>query len=298
MRGAPWTEAAVLAITLAWGLSFVVIPHALEDAGVLTLTALRMSVGTAAGLLLLRPRILSADRRTWGYGLLGGACLTVAYVLQTAGLRTAGSGESAFLTAFYVTLVPILDAAVHRRWPSARDTVALSVATVGIGLIAVNPGARLHLGWGESLVALSAVFWAAQIVVVGRVAATADPGALAVIQIGVIAVVATAALPFFPEKPVRWSGELVSSIFFLGYVTCALAFAVQAWAQRKIPPTRAAILFSPEPVFAALAGWWFREESFGPRQLTGAALVVAAVVLVLLPPRRRGDAAGPVTSAA
>ena len=284
MRRISSAEVAVLAITLAWGLSFVVIPRALTDCGPMTLTALRMTVGTVAALILLRPRLRAADARTWRYGLAGGLLLAAGYLLQTYGMQTAGTGDSGFLTAFYVTLVPIIDAAVHRRWPTRRDVAALVLATSGIALIAIDPA---KIDPGPALVAFSAVFWAAQIVAVGRVAGGADPAVLSTIQVAVIAVVAAAGLVVAPERPVVWSWDLAASIFFLGYVTCALGFAVQAWAQRKLPPTRAAILFTPEPLFAALAGWWFRDETFGTRKFAGAALILAAVVLTLIPARRR-----------
>lgn len=277
-------EFAVLAITLAWGLSFVVIPRALVDCGPLSLTALRMTVGAGAALVLLRPDWRAADARTWRYGVAGGLLLAAGYLLQTYGMQSASTGDGGFLTAFYVTLVPVFDALVHRKWPARRDVVALTVATAGIALIAIDPA---KIDPGPALVAFSAVFWAAQIVAVGRVARGADPSVLAAIQLVVIAAVAGAGLLLAPERPVVWSWDLAASVFFLGYVTCALGFAVQAWAQRKLPPTRTAVLFTPEPVFAALAGWWFRDESFGARKFAGAALILAAVALTLAPSRHR-----------
>jgi len=202
--------------------------------------------------------------------------------------RGAGSGESGFLTAFYVTLVPAIDAGVHLRRPAGRDLLGIAIATAGIGCIVIDPArGSLTIGLGPALVAISAFFWAAQIVAVGRVAAEADPAVLATIQGGVAALVSAAALPLVREKPVVWSADFFASVFFLGYVACALGFAVQAWAQKKMPPTRAAILFSPEPVFAALCGWWFRDELFGARQWVGALLVAGAVALALGLFRRR-----------
>lgn len=308
VRGIPFApEASVLAITVAWGLSFVVIPRALLDCGPVTLTALRMTVGTAAALLILRPRLRTANRASWRFGLLGGAFLTGGYLLQTVGMQTAGSGEGGFLTAFSVVLVPVIEAAVRRRRPSARDIVLLAVAAAGMTMLAADPSkAGPLLAWGPALVALASVFWAAQIVTVGHVAADADAATLATIQVAVVAAAswlwlgaAAAGAALWPdvvqtERAVAWSWDLGASVFFLGYVTCALAFAVQAWVQRRLSPTRTAILFSPEPVFAALAGRWFLDEQFGPQQFAGGALVLVAVALAVLPPRRRAEAPGAV----
>lgn len=286
MRRLPWAEAAILAITLAWGLSFVAIKDALADCGPFTLTALRMATGTVAAILLLRPKLLRATSLELRAGLLGGVLLAGGYILQTIGLRTAGAGAGGFLTAFYVALVPVVDAAVFRRWPRARDFAGLAVAAVGLALITLDPE-HLTLASGETLVAVSAFFWAGQIVVVGHVASRVDPATLSTLQLLVVTVVASVALPFVGEKPVHWSGDLLWAIFFLGYVTCALGFAVQVWAQRRFSATRTAVIFSAEPVFAAFFGWWFQDEAFGPRKLAGAAFVLAAVAIALLPQPRR-----------
>lgn len=282
MRRVPWPKIAVVAVTLAWGLGFVVVKDALLVCGPFTLTALRMLVGFLAAVLLLRPRLFAATSLEWRAGALGGLLLAGGYVLQTVGLRTADAGTSGFVTAGYIPIVPLIEGALFRRRPGRRDLLALVLATAGLAFVSLRPG-TLRLGEGELLVALSGVFWAAQIVLCGRVAGSVDPPTFASIQIGVVAVIAGAVLPFADERPVEWSGEFVTAVFFLGYVTCALAFAVQGWAQRKFAPTRMAILFSPEPVFAALAGWWFKDEPFPPRKLVGGALVVGAVVLALLP---------------
>jgi drug/metabolite transporter (DMT)-like permease len=263
----------------------VAIKDALADCGPFTLTALRMATGSVAAILLLRPKLLRASSLELRAGALGGLLLAGGYLLQTIGLRTAGAGVGGFLTALYVVLVPVIDAAVFRRWPRLRDVAGLLVAAVGLGLITLDPD-RLGLASGEALVAVSAFFWAGQIVLVGRVAARVDPATLSTLQLVVVTVVASAALPFVGEKPVHWSGDLVSAIFFLGYVTCALGFAVQVWAQRRFPPTRTAIVFSAEPVFAAFFGWWFQDEVFGPRKLAGAGFVLAAVALALAPQKR------------
>jgi drug/metabolite transporter (DMT)-like permease len=295
VRSLPLAEIAVLVMTMAWGLSFVVIRDALESCGAYTLTALRMVVGFGAAVLLLRPRLRGTTALEWRSGALGGLILATGYILQTVGLRTAGAGAGGFLTAFYVSLVPVIDAAVFRRRPGLRDIVGLAVATVGISMIVVDPE-RLTLSAGESLIAVSAFCWAGQIVLVGRVAERVDAARFATVQLGTIAVAACAALPFAGERPVEWSGSLVAAVFFLGYVACALGFAVQAWAQRKFSPARIAILFAAEPVFAAFFGWGLQDEQFGWLEITGALVVLVAVGIALAPVRRRPEEAGALAS--
>lgn len=282
MRRALPAELAFVGITAAWGLSFVVVPWTLEAAPVMTSIALRAAVGLGF-LLVLRPGALAATRLEWRAGLLAGLLLALGYVLQTAGLTSADAGKSGFLTAFYVALVPLCEALVYRRLPVRRDLVALSVATAGIALMVLK--SDLTLDPAEGLVAMSAAAWASHIVVVGRVAERVDPLRFAAVQMLVLAAVGAAGMPAETNPMPRWSGEFVASILFLGVVTNALGFLVQAWGQKLVPPTRTAILFSGEPVFAAAFGVWLAGERFGKRDLAGAAFVMAAVAFTVLAPR-------------
>jgi len=282
MRRALPAELAFVGITVAWGLSFVVVPWTLDSAPVMTTIALRSLIGLLF-LLAVRPRALMATPLEWRAGLLAGLLLALGYVLQTAGLTSAGAGASGFLTAFYVALVPACEAAVYRRFPARRDVLALFVATAGIALMVLS--AELTLDPAEGLVALSAFAWAAHIVVIGRVAARVDPLRLAAIQMLVLFAVAAIGAASAHDPAPKWSGEFILWIAFLGIVTNGLGFLVQAWGQRRVSPTRTAILFSGEPVFAALFGVWLAGESFGLRDAAGAALVMAAVAFTVIGPR-------------
>jgi drug/metabolite transporter (DMT)-like permease len=278
MRRPPAAELALFGMTAAWGLSFVVVPRALESCPVMTSIALRAGIGLLF-LLALRPRALAATALEWRAGVLGGLLLGGGYVLQTAGLIEAESGKSGFLTAFYICLVPAIESLVYRRIPPGRDLLALVVATAGIALMVVS--ADLTMSLGEGLVAVAALCWAAHIVVVGRVAERVDAVRLASVQMLVLVIVGAAGALGQDDLPARWSGGFVADILFLGVVTNGLGFFVQAWGQKRVSPTRTAILFAGEPVFAALFGAWLANEKFGVRDALGAATVMAAVALTI-----------------
>jgi len=288
MRRPPAAELALFAMTAAWGLSFVVVPQALASSTVMTSIALRAGVGLAF-LLAVNPAALAATLLEWRAGLLGGLLLAGGYVLQTAGLIEAASGKSGFLTAFYICLVPAFEALVYRRAPPGRDLLALAVATAGIALMVLR--ADLTMSLGEGLVAVAAFCWAAHIVVVGRVAARVDPIRLAAVQMLVLAAVGAAGALGRGDPSPRWTGRFVAELAFLGIVTNGIGFFVQAWGQRRVPPTRTAILFAGEPVFASIFGAWLVGETFGVRDIVGAAIVMAAVALTIARVKNDGPAA-------
>jgi len=70
----------------------------------------------------------------------------------------------------------------------------------------------------------------------------------------------------------------------------ALAMAGQTWAQAHLSPTRAAIIMSMEPVFAAFFAVTFGDESATARLFLGGGLVLGAMLIVELVPRRKIEA--------
>lgn len=73
----------------------------------------------------------------------------------------------------------------------------------------------------------------------------------------------------------------------MAVVAGAGALVVQTWAQAHLTATRAAIVMTTEPVFAAVFAVLFGGESLGPRVLLGGALVLTAMYLAELAPGRR-----------
>lgn len=291
LRRLPWPELALLAMTVVWGMSFLTIKWALDaPCGVLTLNAVRNGIGLLF-LLAVRPRAFAATPLEWKAGLLGGSILAGGYVLETAGMLEAGAGKSGFLAQFYVALVPFLQAAVFRRLPAWSDVGSLALATSGIAVMVVRPGVAISAG--EVLVALAAVPWAVQIVLVGRVAQRIDPIRIAAIQVGVIAVVTGASLLFVHEPMPVWRPALVGHLVYLGVLASAAGFLVQAWAQRRVSPTRTAVLLCGQPVFAVLFAAWLTGEQFDLRDAAGAVLIMAAVVLTVVMQRNDAPDAAP-----
>ncbi len=113
-------------------------------------------------------------------------------------------------------------------------------------------------------------------------AARHDPVRLAVTQIIAVAAMATAAAFLFETPRLDLPALTWGAIGFTGAVATSFVFTLQVYVQRFTTPTRTALLFSLEPVFAALFGWWWAGEVLGPKQLLGGALILAGMILAEL----------------
>ncbi|MEJ7741926.1 MAG: DMT family transporter [Nocardioidaceae bacterium] len=76
------------------------------------------------------------------------------------------------------------------------------------------------------------------------------------------------------------------SLVYMAVVAGAGALLAQTWAQAHLSSTRAAIIMTMEPVFAAFFAVLFGGESLTLRMLAGGTLVLAAMVMAELTPRK------------
>jgi drug/metabolite transporter (DMT)-like permease len=277
-------DLALIAMAFVWGAMFTLSKRALEDISPLFYLSLRFSFATAALSVWYWRR--GGGKFTgvqWGAGVSAGAALMAGFILQTLGLRLTTPAKSAFLTASYIVLVPFLAAFVYKSVPRRAECAGALIAGAGMALLGLE-GEQLALGRGELLTAGCAAAFAAHIVLLGHFAPRLGYEALSVLQVGGAAAVAVAATPLLETVRVVWSGPVVWAIAGGGLLATALAFVLQTWAQQRISPTRAAVLFSLEPVFAWMVSWVAEGEVLTPRAAAGAALILCGVLAVEMKP--------------
>ncbi|WP_228552007.1 DMT family transporter [Mumia zhuanghuii] len=281
--------AALLAVTAAWGSTFFLIKDLVEVVPPVDFLAVRFAIAAGA-LFLLRPRTVLALR---GDGLRRAVVLGLVYggaqILQTVGLAHTSASVSGFVTGMYVVFTPILAALVLRQRIGVLVWIAVGIATVGLGFLSLE---GLAIGYGEGITLLSALLYALHIVMLGAWTSAREAYALAVVQMAVIAVLCFAiSAPGGIVLP-QTGGQWVSMVY-MALVAGAFAMLAQTWAQAHLPATRAAIIMSMEPVFAAAFAIGFTDESLTVRTLAGGALVLAAMLLAEAAPRRHVEAEVP-----
>ncbi len=274
--------AALLALTACWGSTFFLIKDLLERVPTLDFLALRFTIASVA-LLVVAPRALGrlspvVRRHAAVLGLLYG----VAQILQTSGLAHTPASVSGFVTGLYVVFTPLLAAAILRTKIPPITWLAVALATVGLGILALR---GLSLGFGELITLSSAVLYALHIVGLGAWSTTKDAVGMTILQIIVIAVVCgLATVPDGIVLPTRASDWV--SVAYMALVVGALGLLGQTWAQAHLPPTRVAIIMSMEPVFASVFAVTLGGEDVTVRLLLGGSMVLVAMLTVELAPRR------------
>jgi drug/metabolite transporter (DMT)-like permease len=136
---------------------------------------------------------------------------------------------------------------------------------------------------------VAAMIYALHIVGLGAWSDPQQALGMSIVQLIVIAVICTLATApqgiVLPDRAGDWV-----SIVYMAVVAGAGAMIGQTWAQAHLPPTRAAIIMTMEPVFAAFFAVLFGGESLTDRMLVGGLLVLSAMLLAELAPRRKVEA--------
>ena len=275
-------------VALIWGLTFVVVKAALNDISTMYFLALRFGFASLCMTPMLIPVFRAAGARSvWtgiGGGLLAGLFLWAGYLLQTFGLNYTSAGNSGFLTGLYIVLVPLISAAWYRKWPRVSELVGIAIATAGMSILTIPSLDRsFRFNRGDLLTVGCAVAFAFHLLVVGYFSARQRFEAVAFGQILCAAGLSGLAL-FFEPPTVAWTGRTIFAILLTGLFATALAFALQTWGQQYTSPTRTALLFALEPVFAILAAITYGGEHLTVYSAAGGSLILAGVLTVELKP--------------
>jgi drug/metabolite transporter (DMT)-like permease len=270
--------------TLIWGATFVLVKDALADASVFVFLALRFALATLVLILMYGRELRSLGANGWRAGAIIGCCMFGGYAFQTAGLRLTTPSKAAFITGFFVVLVPVLLALFgSRRAPTWVWIGALS-AFAGLYFLAVPPSGFAALNRGDLLVLACAFMFALHVISIGYYTVRFSAGALTLIQVATTALFTAICVPLFAvtgaEQPrVAWATGLIVAVVATGLLATALAFSAQVWAQQFTSATHAAIIFTLEPVFAGVTSFIFYHERLGARSLGGSALILSGILI-------------------
>jgi drug/metabolite transporter (DMT)-like permease len=273
----------LLAMTAVWGSTFFMIKDVVARMPVADFLAVRFAVAALAMLALFPRHVWRLGRSGIGRGLALGAVYGAGQLLQTRGLQLIAPSVSGFATGMYVVFTPILATLLLRQRMPGVVWIAVGLSTAGLGLLSLN---GVSVDAGVWLTLASAALYALHIVLLGQWSRHGEAFGLSAVQMVAIALVCLIATlphggPAAPPDRAAWL-----AVLYMALVAGAGAMLMQTWAQSHLPATRAAIVMTTEPVFAAAFAVAFGSDMLSWRMLAGGALVLGAMYLVELAPRR------------
>ncbi|RMM75418.1 hypothetical protein ALQ14_05219 [Pseudomonas savastanoi pv. glycinea] len=270
-------EAVLILITMLWGGTFLLVQHALTVSGPMLFVGLRFAAAALIVALFSMKVLRGLTFLELKAGVFIGTAIMLGYGLQTIGLQTIPSSQSAFITALYVPCVPLLQWLVLGRRPGLMPTLGILLAFTGLMLVSGPQGASLQLNSGEIVTLISAVAIAAEIIMISAYAGKVDVRRVTVVQLATASALAFLMIVPTQERLPDFSWLLVLSAVGLGAMSAIIQIAMN-WAQKSVSPTRATVIYAGEPVWAGIVGRLAGERLPGIA-LLGAALIVAGVIV-------------------
>ncbi|KXG76491.1 DMT family transporter [Thermotalea metallivorans] len=273
-------DLALLGVTLAWGVSFILTKNSLATLETFNFLGIRFLIAAIASALFFYKRFMKLDRATLKYGIFIGIIMFSGYAAQTIGLNYTTASKSGFITGFSVVIVPIFSAIVLKKIPRFSSVIGVIAAIIGLGLLTLD--ATLQLNIGDFYTLIGAFCFAFHIITVGKYAVQVDSINLAILQIGVVGILSTVVSVIF-ETPILPTDEGAwFSILFLSFVCTSGAFIVQNAVQKYTTTTHTALIFTGEPVFSAIFAYFLLGEVMNARGIFGSILIVAGMLVAEL----------------
>lgn len=271
-------ELALVAITMFWGGTFPIIHYALTICGPFFFVGCRFILAALLLGFCFRKALREAAPHDVFAGCVIGVVAFLGYFLQTYGLQTISSSRSAFLTALYVPLVPIMQWLFLRRPPTFMNWIGVLCAFAGLLLMAGPGNAGGSFGRGEAATLCGAVVFAGEIIAIGFFAGRVQLQCVTFVQLLTAGVLSLLLMLVTGEPAPADHLDLALALAAgLGLATAIIQLTMN-WAQRSVSPTRATLIYASEPVWGGFFGRLTGDRLPLPA-LIGAACIVTGVLV-------------------
>ena len=271
-------ELALVAITMFWGGTFPIIHYALTICGPFFFVGCRFILAALLLGFCFRKALREAAPHDVFAGCVIGVVAFLGYFLQTYGLQTISSSRSAFLTALYVPLVPIMQWLFLRRPPTFMNWIGVLCAFAGLLLMAGPGNAGGSFGRGEAATLCGAVVFAGEIIAIGFFAGRVQLQCVTFVQLLTAGVLSLLLMVVTGEPAPADHLDLALALAAGLGLASAIIQLTMNWAQRSVSPTRATLIYASEPVWGGFFGRLTGDRLPLPA-LIGAACIVAGVLV-------------------
>ncbi|WP_208435550.1 DMT family transporter [Bartonella phoceensis] len=270
-------ELALFFATILWGITFLVIHIAVRYSGPLFFVGFRFIVASLICGTIFWRSMKSITVYEIFAGMAIGLGMFLGYALQAMGLQTIISSQSAFITALYVPIVPILQWIVFKKPPRLACWIGIIFAFIGLVFISGQKPGSLDFSKGEILTLLGALAIAGEVILISIFASSVDSRRVTIVQLFFSGLFSFFCMPLMGESIPEFSWVWLNIGIGLALMSAIIQLAMN-WAQKSISPTRATLIYAGEPVWAGIVGR-LAGERLSPLALLGGLLILIGIVV-------------------
>lgn len=275
-------ELFLLSITFIWGSTFAISKFLLGFITPLAYIGIRFTIATVLFSLMFAKDIRALTRGAALKGGILGTLLFLGFAVQTIGLQHTTASKSAFITGMMVVFTPICQLVLERRAPKLGNIVGVVLVTIGLYLLTSPAGSEFNIG--DALNLVGAFLFALYIVYLDMFSKDHNTIQLTFMQFISTAILGGATAGAFEQVAVNFSNESLLALAYLAVFASVIALYIQTRYQKDSTPTRAAVIFSIEPVIAASFAYVLLGEVIGILGVIGGGIILAGLLVSELSP--------------
>ncbi|MDP1677388.1 MAG: DMT family transporter [Bacteroidota bacterium] len=269
-------ELFLFATTFIWGSTFVVVKAGSENISSSLFIALRFGIGALLFAIFLFKQLNTITFQTLKKSVILGLMLGVGILLQNYGIYNTTASKSAFITGLMVIFTPIAQLIIERKSPKIGNLIGIVIVTLGLYLLTSPSDSGIN--FGDVLVFVSALIFGVFIVYLDIFSKTENVLHLAFLQVTIVTLIAIMVVPFETRRFIP-STQLILSLLYMGICATVFTTYIQTRFQKDTTPTRAVIIFTIEPVIAAVLAYFVLGELLGPVGIIGASLIIVGILV-------------------
>ena len=276
----------LLLATVAWGTSFIILSKTIEEVNELFVLCIRFLVsGLMLGLIFLK-KIIKINKTSLFRGVILGVILSLAYIIQTYGLKITTPSRNAFLTSSYCVMVPFIVWIMTKNAPKLYNVLSAVLCLIGIGFVAFSSQTEAEKGYliGDLLTVVCAVFYGLQLIFIDKYQQKGeDSVTMLVIELLTVGIIC-GVVSLIVELPFRTQGyslnlSQITNIAYLTIVCTLFAQLFLIFGQKFTTVNQSSIILSLEAVFGTVFSVILGDEKLTVGLILGFAIIFIAMMI-------------------
>ncbi|MGB1226850.1 MAG: DMT family transporter [Poseidonibacter sp.] len=272
----------LLSVAIAWGVTFLMVQEAIDSTPVYSFLFFRFGLASILMFFIAYKYFKFINKQTILFGILLGSILFSAFATQTFGLAYTKSSIVAFITGLNVICVPFLAYFIFKDHVRKNVLIATIIAVVGLYLLTMS--GELSLGFGEFLTLICAFLFALHIIFTGKFSKEVNVYLLVLFQLITVTILSLGFSLVLDDTTfnLNYDYTFFKAVIVTAVFATVYAFLIQTYMQQFTTATKTAVIFTMEPVSAAIYGYFAGGEILTSIQILGAVLIIFATLVAEL----------------
>lgn len=284
-------EGALLLMTIIWGGTFVIVKESLNDVSPLLFVGIRFGIAALIVLIYFFIKKIKIQFASIKPGVFLGILLFLGFFLQTNGLKITTATKSGFITGSLVVMIPLFQTIFEKRLPTKGAQIGTVLVFIGL-LFLSSSGSSLkefitdlgtNFNMGDWLTLVCAVFFALHVVFIDIISPKykfLDLLILQLLTVSLLSFIFSGIFQFTDIEKMQFeiTFDSIRGILYTSLLATLINFSIQTKYQKVVSPTKAGIIYSFEPIFAALFAFFILSEKITNFGFIGSALIFFGLV--------------------